>query len=132
MQLYRYDAQFTSGCSDDWTDLADADKKYSNYESNGFKYVHYVEMATGVSDSTKLKNIYDLGGNMYEWTTERGSHKTTDDNTTAYEEKTFAVHRGGSFTDHGGDVPVSTRAGFDVVNSAVPNVGFRAVLYVKK
>ena len=128
---YQYNNQFTSGYSSDWTELTDAEQKYSNYVSTGFKYRHYVEMATGASDNTKLKNIYDLGGNMYEWTTERGSHKENKDNETTYDKKTHAVHRGGSFGNYGDDFPVSVRNGDYPLDFTISNVGFRVVLYVK-
>ena len=54
------------------------------------------EIATGSTDSTKVNNIYDMAGNMWEWTTEVGDHSVTNskpENTKG----TFAVLRGGSF-----------------------------------
>ena len=54
------------------------------------------EIATGASDYTKVNNIYDMAGNMWEWTTEVGDYSVTNskpENTTG----NYAVLRGGSF-----------------------------------
>ena len=48
-----------------------------------------IEIATGSSDNTRTNNIYDLAGNMWEWTTETKIRK--NGNNTNY---TFAVMRG--------------------------------------
>ena len=87
----------------------------------------YIESATGASDKTKVRNIYDMGGNMWEWTTEVGDHSTTNTDTT----KTignYAVFRGGSFGDSGSDYPVSGRTGGYSVSDYNINIGFRVVL----
>ena len=127
---YKY-GTFTSGWKENYTFNSETDNK-DNY--NGVKendtYRLYVEMATGVSDSTKLKNIYDLGGNMYEWTTETGFH---DGENRGDSSTTYAVLRGGSFVNYGSssDRPVSSRNGNYTVGTTDPNFGFRVVLYVK-
>ncbi len=62
------------------------------------------ELATGISEINKAKNIYDFAGNMWEWTTEIGDHKETETaQVTEATEKTkptgnYAVLRGGSFS----------------------------------
>ena len=87
------------------------------------------EIATGSSDYTKVNNIYDMAGNMWEWTTEERGYKDVANSSTG----TFAVLRGGSFPDHGGSYPVSSRNGGagsgwggDVI------IGFRVVLYINE
>ncbi len=40
-----------------------------------------IEIPTGSYKNSKLNNIYDLAGNMWEWTTEVGDLKTDDDQT---------------------------------------------------
>ena len=83
-------------------------------------------MATGASNNTKLKNIYDMAGNMGEWTTEYGYHGKNDGNIG------YAVYRGGTFTTPGNESPISRRTGDrKTSNDALPQVGFRVVLYVE-
>ena len=90
------------------------------------------EIATGSAEYTKVNNIYDMAGNMWEWTTEVGDHSVTNskpENTTG----NYAVRRGGSFIYGGGDNPVSFRVGNDG-SSWVGDVyiGFRVVLYINE
>ena len=96
-----------------------------------YHYRHYVEMSTGASEDTKLNNIYDLAGNMYEWTTERGNHKEVANEETTYNQLGYAVVRGGGFCDYGSSDTVSIRFGNAVVNVFHNYIGFRVVLYVK-
>ena len=74
-------------------------------------------LTTGASEDFRKNNIYDLAGNVAEWTNEAGS--------TAYRDP-----RGGNYYGNGTDYPASTR------NSDVPNrcddiIGFRPALYIK-
>ncbi len=125
---YQY-GSFTSGYTENWSDTKnDPSTKYNNYDNNleTYKYNHYVEMATGASDNTKLKNIYDMAGNMYEWTTEYGYHNGQTSGTK------YAVRRGGGFYSNGSTVPVSIRLGGESTTDASnPDLSFRVVLYVK-
>ncbi len=125
---YQY-GSFTSGYTDNWTDAdGDASSKYNEYDNdtNTYKYRHFVEMATGASDNTKLKNIYDMAGNMYEYTTEYGYHGGTSNG------ERYAVRRGGCFNVYGSEYPISMRGGEAFATSASsPNTGFRVALYVK-
>ena len=86
-----------------------------------------IEIATGSSDNTRTNNIYDLAGNMWEWTTETKIRKYNDDN----KNYTFAVLRGGSFLSNGSSYPVVYRYGNNSVSYANVNIGFRTVLYIK-
>ena len=86
---------------------------------------------------TKKNNIYDLAGNMWEWTTETGEHKIKDaDGNTVTDGNdgdniyTRAVRRGGSFFGDGGDYPVAYRRGYYATGWYDVNVGFRVVLYI--
>ena len=83
------------------------------------------EIATGSTEETKVLNIYDMAGNMYEWTTEVGNH---DAGTNATQ---YAVIRGGRFFNHGYDAPVSNRSGNCTSDGRDCYIGFRVVLYVK-
>ena len=70
----------------------------------------------GFNENWKVKNIYDLAGNVWEWTSE------------AY--ISVFIFRGGCYESGGRDYPVSYRdynASYDTFNS----VGFRSRLYIK-
>ena len=82
------------------------------------------EIATGSAEKTKVLNIYDMAGNMWEWTTEAGHHDA------GINAKQYAVIRGGSVY-HNGDTSLSYRHGNDDISFRGFNVGFRVVLYVK-
>ena len=81
-------------------------------------------MATGASNATKVKNIYDIAGNMWEYTTEVGNHNGTTPK--------LAVLRGGSFWWPGSVYPVSYRLDNTGASSGLNvDIGFRVVLYIK-
>lgn len=84
-----------------------------------------IEVETGASTDYSTKNIYDLAGNMWEWTTEKGKHKNTSDTATIY-----AVRRGGSFNDSG-NVSGVYRNGSIGAETTDISTGFRVVLYIK-
>ena len=106
-----------------WTDI----KKYisnKNEQTNAIDYnlEKRIEIPTGSYDGFKLKNIYDLAGNMWELTTE-----VREDNT-----KTIAVSRGGGFGSEGHVRPLCYRSGNnDTLELFDVQLGFRVVLYVQ-
>ena len=71
---------------------------------------------TGSNPEYQLKNIYDMAGNVYEWTMEAYS--------TAYR-----VNRGGGCDDNGSNGPVSLRF-YGSPGSSAPGVGFRLAFFV--
>ena len=74
-------------------------------------------LTTGASDSFKAKNIFDLAGNVYEWTMEAGS-------------STDRVFRGGCYFSNGSDRPASTRDYNNPRSSFNYSLGFRSALYL--
>ena len=105
-----------------------ADTGINSPESHTF-WTRY-ELPTGSLENFKLNNIYDLAGNVWEWTTEVGNHKETDEAVTNGD--SFAVLRGGSFRNNAPDDPLCFRYGdHSSSNYMDVSVGFRVVLYIK-
>ena len=71
----------------------------------------------GFSENWKVKNIYDLAGNVCEWTSEACS--------------SCFIFRGGSFGHGGNTFPVSYRDYNNASNIAAVGLGFRPRLYIK-
>ena len=70
----------------------------------------------GFNENWKTKNIYDLAGNVYEWTSEASS--------------SFFIFRGGGYVNGGSDNPVSYRSRSNG-SSTSGVIGFRPRLYIK-
>ncbi len=81
----------------------------------------HVELASGASDDFKVYNIYDMAGNVWEWTT---SHNINGDTM-------YVNPRGGSFKYNGEDASVVHATGNDLIENNSVHVGFRVVLYIK-
>ncbi len=110
--------------------VADDYTNGQNYNSENYTLSRRIEMATGVVDKFNLKNIYDIAGNMCEWTTEIGYHNTSSPATTTGTK--YAVLRGGHFNGGSINGAISHRDGcYDATKSSV-NIGFRVVLYIKQ
>ena len=72
--------------------------------------------ATG-TNNYEVKNIYDMAGNVLEWTME--AYSTSN-----------RVDRGGNYRNFGSGHPASVRYGYDFPDSSYSNVGFRVTLYL--
>ncbi len=72
-------------------------------------------LTTGAVDRNRVMNIYDIAGNIWEWTLEKSS-----------EENSPCVYRGGNFSDATGKA-VSRQ--YYATNIRNGHVGFRIVLY---
>ena len=90
-----------------WTDIISNKEKTS---SESFL------LTTGASDTFKAKNIFDLAGNVYEWTMEASNNA-------------YRVGRGGLYDGDGSDHRVSFRNYYNP-NSGGNRVGFRSALYL--
>ena len=96
--------------------------EFTDYDDANYIYTARTEMATGASDVTKVKNIYDMAGNMWEWTTETGYRNAGSTQ--------YAVSRGGCFDNYGNEGSVSIRNGNGLVFGTSFYIGFRVVLYL--
>ena len=103
--------------------ITNANAKYSTNSGNSFTACPYektanasVLLTTGADTSFSLMNIYDVAGNVWEWTREFYS--------TSYP----CVYRGGSYYDDGSDGPAGYRGGNNTSGSN-HSIGFRLGLW---
>ena len=94
------------------TDFVDSSKnKLAQSDGNG------ILVTTGTSEKNKVMNIYDIAGNVSEWTLEKAS------------EVFFAcANRGGGFSDTGSDHPAAICDSWDI-DISYDNIGFRVSLF---
>ena len=89
---------------------------YSNSESPANVSGYGTKQVAGYSDKWMVKNIYDLAGNVWEWTSEANGSRF--------------VNRGGSYYGDGSAGPVSYRYN-NSASFANGMLGFRSRLYIK-
>ena len=76
-------------------------------------------LSTGASDTFSKQGIYDLAGNVFEWTLEYSSNSSIP-----------CVYREGGCGDYGSDNPAAYRDSYPTTNfNFTYNVGFRASLF---
>ena len=79
-------------------------------------YENGILLTTGATEATNLQNIYDIAGNVCEWTLE------------FYDTSYPCVHRGGCYSGRGSSVPAKTRSDNDA-RIYYRNIGFRVGLW---
>ena len=106
--------------SSSWGNYIDATFQYTNSSgSTATKNQNSrVRIPTGSTEYTKANNIYDLAGNVFDWTMEAVSTNVR-------------VLRGGNFNGAGTDDPASYRLTNNVPSGSYSTLGCRAVLYIK-
>ena len=95
------------------TNFVDSSRNKIAQSSNG----NGILVTTGTSEKNKVMNIYDIAGNVWEWTLENTSN---DSNPCAL--------RGGSFDYNGSESPAANRA-YHYTTNAYADVGFRLSLW---
>ena len=109
--------------------IADDSTSWGNYYNATFEYVNSsgstatknegssTRIPTGSAEYTKANNIYDLAGNVRDWTMEASS-------------TSYRVYRGGYYSYNGDYYPADVR-GYDSPTSSYSNYGCRSALYIK-
>ena len=100
---------------DDFAKKSDGMGWYSGVEGNESHQIG-IDLKDGENIKNMTKKIYDLAGNVYEWTME--SYYTHG-----------RVYRGGGFNGSGSDYPASYRDDYGPSGSS-PDIGFRVTLYL--
>ena len=95
------------------TNFVDSSKNKLAQSSDGSGIL----VTTGTSEKNKVMNIYDVAGNVWEWTLE----KTSDTNYPC-------AFRGGVFSTTGSDVPAASRS-YGSTGGSYVSVGFRVSLF---
>ena len=104
--------------------ITNVNAKYSTNNGNNFLAKLYkktlsagILLTTGADESFSLMNIYDLAGNVWEWTLEKTPYDSVP-----------CTSRGGCYGSNGDEVLVSYRNGSDSING-YRSVGFRVSIY---
>ena len=106
---------------------------WGNYRNNSFTYYTDTSKSTatkssgsttripsGAYEGANANNVYDLAGNVLDWTLESGGSGTGD----------VRSCRGGGYDDYGNYYPAANRVS-DFPYSSYNTVGLRSALYVK-
>ena len=80
-------------------------------------------LTTGASATTQKYHIFDIAGNLWEWT-EEDSHYSTSG-------QQYRVYRGGNYIDFSSVFPACYRYGDCSTSWTDDAIGFRVVLYIK-
>ena len=95
------------------TNFVDSSRNKIAQSSNG----NGILVTTGTSETNKVMNIYDIAGNVYEWTLELTSNTDVP-----------CASRGGDFINTGSDGPAADRISFST-GSSNSVFGFRVSLF---
>ena len=95
------------------TNFVDSSRNKIAQSSNG----NGILVTTGTSEKNKVMNIYDIAGNLWEWTLEKTSDAVSP-----------CARRGGNYDGSGSGYPAADRINGNTVSSGI-YVGFRVSLF---
>ena len=101
----------------DLTAITNNSSSWGNYSDDTLTNGSNGLINTGSTNETMANNIYDLAGNLGEWSTENYTREGSTD----------PVGRGGVYSISGSSHPAAVR--LDVGGVAGDDIGFRVVLY---
>ncbi len=103
-----------------------------NYKSifQDMRNTKRVELFTGAVDDFKIYNIYDMAGNVWEWSAEVAKNQPYGEGN-KIEQRDYAVIHGGSFNSSGYHSPLQLADGDNHIDTCQVDLGFRVVLYLK-
>ena len=87
----------------------------------------YVLLTTGSTEQVKKMNLYDVAGNLWEWTQEAAYYKDITYTNATY--NTYML-RGGAFHNASSTYPAAYRA-YNYAPNTYPSSGFRLALYLQ-
>ena len=106
-------------------------KNCNELENNKTEKNEGMLLTTASSEKVKKMNLYDVAGNLWEWTDEAiFDYNETNTSDMANSDYNSFVARGGALGADYKSYPVCTRTYISAVNSHC-NFGFRVVLYIK-
>ena len=116
-----------------YAEIASDSTSWGNYYRNSFTYYTNTSKSTatkaannetripsGAYEGANANNVFDLAGNVWDWTLESNGSGTGD----------YRYLRGGSYYYYGNDCPAVHRDGYYPYGS-YDNVGLRCTLYIK-
>ena len=115
----------SAGATDGFKSVTDSSAPLTNSGTRKSGY-SYVMLTTGSTAQVLKKGLYDVSGNLWEWTQE-ASYKANLGYNTTY--NTYNI-RGGSVDNAGASYPACYRS-YDCAPSTNALFSFRPVLYIK-
>ena len=116
-----------------YAEIASDSTSWGNYRNNSFKYYTNTSKSTatksansttripsGAYDGANANNVFDLAGNVWDWTCESYGSGTGS----------YRSYRGGYYGLYGSSVPAANRNS-NSPNYSYNNVGLRCALYIK-
>ena len=117
-----------------YAEIGSDSTSWGNYYNNSFTYYTNTSKSTatkaknnstripsGAYEGANANNVFDLAGNVYDWTLE------SDGSGTGF----YRYGRGGGFYDYGSYSPVANRDGDDGPFYSYDDYGLRCALYIK-
>ena len=117
-----------------YVEIASNSTSWGNYRNNSFTYYTNTSKSTatkasnrntripsGAYEGANANNVYDLAGNIYDWTLEFNGSGTSN----------YRRSRGGYYYSYGNSSPAATRSNYDIPYDSNDYIGLRCTLFIK-